>query len=420
MPDAVVARSPQYYLQKRNDSVIAHEICTPEKCTGCGACAQVCVKSCISMEENSEGFLYPVIDYNACIDCGLCRKTCPVNHATKTRASSFYMAWHRDVEVLRRSSSGGVFTALADYVLAQGGVVFGASWNPDNRQVLHTMIENPAQLDKLRLSKYYQSDTKNVYKEAKALLAQKRMVLFSGTACQIAALYAVVGGNQESLLTVDILCHGVASKKVVDAYITSKEKYYKKKIDSFQFRAKGEDTQWANGESSRMRLIFTDGTDYIEAHSTDTFYNGFNGSMFLRESCYRCDYCGTDRIADFTLADFWGVHPDTVPAEQLKLGVSLMLCNSQKARDILPALSDTLVMTEIDPQAAIPFNLALVKPNARPQQRDTFFQQLETREYDQIIKGIFWKLYLKKSVKKALVTLIGQSQFEKCKRLLRK
>lgn len=168
------------------------EICNHLSCTACGACKNVCSKSAISMREDSEGFLYPYIDESSCVNCGLCQKVCPANKDTPVSAATFYMAWHKNDEVLQKSSSGGVFTALADYVLARNGVVFGAVKNPDTQEVCHIMINNVQDLDKLRLSKYYQSDTKNVYQQIRGLLMQDRFVLFSGTACQVAGLYSAL------------------------------------------------------------------------------------------------------------------------------------------------------------------------------------------------------------------------------------
>ena len=224
-------------------------ICTKEQCTGCGACVQICPKQCITMRPDSEGFRYPFVDEQQCVNCKKCVDVCPVSHAPTIHAATFYMAWHKDKDVLLHSSSGGVFTALATIVLRRGGVVFGAALDEATREVYHTMAENEEELDKLRMSKYYQSDTRDVYQIVRTKLQEGRQVLFSGTACQVAALYCFLGDKVEwpNLLTVDVLCHGVSSKKVVDAYISSKEKRYKKRIRSIRFRVKGSDVEWQSG-----------------------------------------------------------------------------------------------------------------------------------------------------------------------------
>ena len=234
------------------------EICNRQSCTGCGACVNICGKSAITMQKDYEGFLYPYIDESSCVNCGLCQKVCPANKDMPVSAATFYMAWHKNDEVLEKSSSGGVFTALADYVLTRNGVVFGAVKNPDTQEVCHIMINDAKDLDKLRLSKYYQSDTKKVYQQVKEILLQNRFVLFSGTACQVAGLYSALdqwkinpeiikGEASRRLITADVLCHGCTSKKVVSCYIKAKEKQYKKKIIDYHFRVKTKDVGWQSG-----------------------------------------------------------------------------------------------------------------------------------------------------------------------------
>lgn len=223
------------------------EICKREICTGCEACLNICPVKCIWMKLSTEGFAYPVIDESKCINCGKCRKTCPsINDVERNNKSRFFMGWHKSESVLRRSSSGGAFTAIADIVLDQGGIVIGAYYDSKDSTVTHIAIEGKEDLDKLRLSKYYQSSVASTYKFAKEKL-KDRIVLFTGTACQIAGLYKFLGDNPNNLITVDVLCHGVASKKVIDSYISCKEKKYKKKISSIRFRLKPDDANWQGG-----------------------------------------------------------------------------------------------------------------------------------------------------------------------------
>ncbi|QOV18870.1 4Fe-4S binding protein [Blautia liquoris] len=166
------------------------EICNHTLCTACGTCVNVCSKNAITMKADGEGFPYPVIDESCCVKCGLCQKSCPVNKDTQASEATFYMAWHKYDSVLQKSSSGGAFTAIADYVLSRKGVVFGAAKKTDTQEVCHIMIDDEDGLNKLRLSKYYQSDTKKVYQQE--MLKQNRYVLFSGTACQVAGLYSAL------------------------------------------------------------------------------------------------------------------------------------------------------------------------------------------------------------------------------------
>lgn len=233
------------------------KICDRNQCTGCSACMQICSKSAITMKTDDEGFIYPVISADRCIGCKKCIRICPANNEHHGNVGKFYMGRHKDKSVLNNSSSGGMFTALADYVLKKNGVVFGAVRNNDSGEVYHIYIQHESEIAPLRLSKYYQSNIGDSYLTAKQFLQEGRFVLFSGTACQIAGLYAVIGENlREKLITVDVLCHGVASKIVVDEYIKSKEKKFKKKILSVDFRVKTEDVGWASGGGYKNETDF--------------------------------------------------------------------------------------------------------------------------------------------------------------------
>lgn len=392
------------------------EICNKLECTGCGLCAAVCPKKCIEMKSSSEGFAYPEVDEAACVNCNICVKSCHINQSPETFKADFYMGWHKDQEVQLKSSSGGVFTALAQYVFKRGGIVAGAELDPESGEVAHTIITDYADLQRVRSSKYYQSSTSDIFAQVKKYLDEDRYVLFSGVACQIAALRAYLKQKPcEKLITVDVLCHGVASKKTVDAYILSREKAFGKKIIRYSFRVKGGNTAWENGGSTRTQLFFEDGTDIIEAQSTGTFFKGFNNNLFLRESCYKCHYCGTERIADFTIADFWGVSRSKVTQEQLKNGVSLILASTERARGMLPELKEYMEFQEIEAAEAIPYNKALVQPNTRPADRDRYFAEIDSKSYDSLIHKYYRKYYIKLKIKRLLSAVIGEKNLSKLK-----
>lgn len=162
------------------------------------------------------------------------------------------------------------------------------------------------------------------------------------------------------------------------------------------------------GGGTRMKLEFTDGSVLVADKPVDTFFVGFNNNLFLRESCYRCKYCGTKRIADFTIADFWGVSETRVSREQLRDGISLLLVNSRKARQMMETLQEDLVTEKILPEEAIPYNRALRCPNERPKLRDTFYSLIKSNDYDQLIKRFYWKLYVKYDLKKFIQMLFGE------------
>lgn len=394
-------------------------ICSEIDCTGCGACVQACPKKCIKLIENKEGFYYPSIDMEYCIECGKCQKVCHINNEVSKYNSSFYMCWNQSKEVLKNSSSGGAFTAIAKCIFDRNGVVFGAYQDFASRNVYHMEINSYDELDKIRLSKYCQSSINDTYMRIKGLLCSDTPTLFCGTACQIAGLLCYLKNTaadkkRDLLYTVDVLCHGVASQKTVNAFLKCKEEKFGKKIDKYFFRVKMVDKGWKSGSGKKMRLIFDDGTEYMAPHSNkDTYSKGYNKSIFLRESCYRCRYCGTDRISDFTIADYWGVSEDSVPTGQLQYGVSLMLINTEKARQLYSELELTMHIESIIPDTAVAHNLAFTRPQTRPPERDRFFQMLEKYSYDTVIFKLFRKDFIKADIKQMVNKIVGDKLYSK-------
>lgn len=384
------------------------DICSTELCTGCGLCENLCPKQCITLREAKDGFFYPVVDEPLCVGCHLCEKRCPINNELTKSAGQFYMGWHKSQKVLQNSSSGGIFTAVATAVLKDDGVVFGAKFNSVTRNVAHDYILSIDELDSFRLSKYYQSQMGDIYKYVKQFLLEGKKVLFTGTACQIAAVYDYLGKEQEysNLYTMDVLCHGVASKKTVLEYIKDKEKEYKKKIVNYRFRTKI--NGWKDGEGTRMQLLFADGSTVLQDKFADTFYYGFNHNLFLRESCYRCKYCGQERISDITVGDFWGISEEKVGTTAMKYGVSVILLNTEKAKQLIPTLLEDIELLPINPDDAIPYNRAFVEPNERPSYRDYFFDVMAEKGFDNAVSKDAPYYFFKQKVKKFLVRFIPE------------
>lgn len=355
------------------------------------------------MQNDKEGFAYPAIDDSLCVDCGLCRKTCPSLHDTPRSEAAFYYGWNLDDNVVRDSSSGGVFPALAQYVLLLGGSVAGAVLDVSTGEVRHVFANNLEELENLKRSKYQQSAIGDAYAETERHLATGRHVLFSGTACQIAGLLSYLkGADRSRLLTVDVLCHGVSSKSVLDAFLASKEAQFKKRIVSFRFRIKEGEKGWQNGNGTRMKLFFEDGTSFAAPNGYDTFFLGFNNNFFLRESCYRCRYCGTERISDFTLADYWRCNEPGIAPERLWLGVSAILANTAKAREILRDLNYAIWFRQARADEIVAHNRALRAPQPRPSLRDTFFVEMARNGYDRTIKRLFRKRFASYKIKTIL------------------
>lgn len=390
------------------------EICDKKKCTGCGACQNICPKKCIVMKPSSEGFLYPCIDDNSCVNCHSCQRVCPVNNPlVENTKAYFYYGWHKDQSVLEKSSSGGFFTALASYVLQMNGVVFGVYKDTETNNLYFGHIEDIKDISLFRFSKYYQAESGNTYSIVKDFLNAKRYVLFTGVACQIAGLLSYLKDNKnlDYLITADVLCHGTPSKLAVERYIFDKEQEKNKRIIDFKFRVKPDDCRWNNGGSARMKLFFEDGTSEVMNPVLDTYFSAFTNNLILRESCYVCQYCGTSRISDFTMADYWGA--EEVDAFHQHYGISLILCNSEKSRVILPQINE-LIYEKANEKTAIENNLALKHPNLRPNCRNFVYKMIINIGFDRAIKIIYAKKYVLACVKR----LIGFRSVEKIKRAL--
>lgn len=300
-----------------------------EDCTGCGACANACPKSCIKMTPNENGFAYPVVDMSLCVNCGKCQKTCPVNHKPANTMEPECYALMAPDEIRLQSSSGGAFTLLANRILEDGGVVAGVGYD-ENMVVRHMLIDSPDELYRLRGSKYVQSDTGMIYQEIKQLLQNGRKVLFSGTPCQAAGLHNYLGKEYENLITVDLLCHGVPSprdfKDTISAYKTAD-------IKNVQFR----DFKKAN--DSIFRVDFKNGRIFEKRNQNSKFINAFHKNLILRSSCHTCKFNTGMRPADISIGDFWGIDK-LYPEMYDNQGVSCILINSPHGK----AFFDTINM----------------------------------------------------------------------------
>lgn len=277
----------------------------PQSCTGCAVCDNVCPKGAIQMVADERGFLHPIVSSDVCIECKLCEQLCPViSHKELDNIEpQVFVAWHKDRSIRLDSSSGGAFSALAESVINQNGVVYGASWDGP-RKVAHKRIDSIAGLAELRKSKYLPSTIAKAFKDAKKDLQSGRKVLFAGTPCQIAGLNSYLQHiDAENLVTVDFICHGVPSPAVYNKYIDSLETHYGRKVQFVNFRDK------KLGVECNLLLRVTLSNDECKDIMFDrnSFYRGFVGNVFLRTSCYHCQFNKFPRVADVSLADFRGL-----------------------------------------------------------------------------------------------------------------
>lgn len=374
------------------------EITNKKDCCGCFACANICPKSCIEMLSDNEGFLYPKVDIEKCVDCGLCEKICPIiNKPEMAENKQIALAViNKDEDIRLNSSSGGVFTLLASEIIEKGGVVFGAALSEDCKSVSHISVQNSEELVALRGSKYVQSKIGNTYSQVKALLEKGKKVLFSGTPCQISGLYAFLNKEYENLFTCDFICHGVPSPLVWEKYIELREEKASSKTDKVFFRDKQKG--WRN---YLVQFQFQNGVRYVQSNTEDLYMRGFISDIYLRPSCYDCKFKGTNRPSDITLADFWGVE-NLCPEMYDNKGTSLLIVNSEKGKKIFGLISDSTINKEVDLDTAISFNSAAIKSVTMPKKRDDFFAELNSIS----AKKLFNK-YCKPTAKQKIRRAVG-------------
>jgi len=351
-----------------------------ENCTGCYACLNICPEQCISMNTDDEGFWYPVVDNKSCIECGLCVKVCPlINKAEYSNAPIAYACINNALDIRLESSSGGIFTLIAEQIMASGGIVFGARFD-DNFNVVHDYVETKEDLNSLRGSKYLQSKIRETYKEVEKNLKQGRNVLFSGTPCQIAGLNSFLRKTYDNLFTVDIICHGVPSPLVWHKYIEHREEIAGSKTREIAFRRK--DEGWRQFSIS---FIFSNGKEYIKSYKNDLYMRAFLKDICLRPSCYNCQFKTLNRDSDITLADFWGIQ-NILPEMDDDKGTSLIFVNSKKGQEMLEKTKSSMTFKEVDINEAVSYNSAAIKSARYNPKRGDFFRDLDRMSFEHLVK----------------------------------
>ena len=356
------------------------DIKVKSECCGCYACTNICPKQCIDMNIDNEGFWYPNVNKDLCIDCSLCEKVCPViKDAKENDFDTIAYACKNKTESIRlTSSSGGVFTNLCEYVIENNGVVFGVSFN-ENFEVEHSKATTITECEKFRGSKYVQSKIGNTYSEAKKYLNEGKIVLFSGTQCQIKGLNLYLRKSYDNLITVDIICHGVPSPRVFDIYKNNLKKEYNSEIEKIGFRDK--DKGWKEFSYSTK---FKNGKRYVKTLREDIFMKGFLSDLYLRPSCYECKAKNFTNNSDISLADYWGVQNKHPEFDDDK-GVSLVLVNSKKGQYIFNKISDKIEMIESDLDYAVSCNPCIVRPVKYNDKREKFFKTINESNLNDVI-----------------------------------
>lgn len=321
-------------------------------CCGCNACVQICPRQCICMKKDNEGFEYPHINKDNCIHCNLCEKVCPIIHPYREQSSLKVFAAKNENEQIRlKSSSGGIFSLLAERVLEQQGVVFGACFD-DNWCAKHSYTETQKGLEPFRGSKYMQSYIGHSYIDAERFLKKGRQVLFVGSPCQVAGLKRYLRRDYDNLLTVDFLCHGVPSPKIWNLYLDdmlSKQDASRKEIVNIEFRSKS--TGWRKYSVLVELARLKDGGSYVTSSSSffskDLFMQVFLSDLTLRPSCYDCRFKWGKSGSDITIGDYWSIH-SVLPWFDDDKGVSIVLVNTTKGNLYYPLDKSVYVETPIN------------------------------------------------------------------------
>lgn len=361
-------------------------LCAPETCTGCMACYNACGHNAIDIIEDEEGFLHPTINKEKCKQCGRCQKSCPIITPliNLTYKQYGYACWNKDSNIVKNSSSGGLFTSLAENIINEGGFVVGAGFD-NNFCVKHIIVKNIKDLEKLRYSKYVQSYIGSIFTDIKRLLIENpnTPILFTGTPCQVAGLKKYLIKDFENLITCDFVCHGVPSPKIFKDYIKWIENKHKSKLTNYIFRNK----RWS-WSSFNTKATFANGKIYYGTWFKDKFLRLFLSNIILRKACYKCNFCNMNRPGDITFADFWGIKftPEEI-ANYNDTGISLALINSYKGEKLFEKAKNNLIHYKRSADTIKASQKSFNGPWEAPTIRAKFWYDYQHHDFDYLLKN---------------------------------
>ena len=366
----------------QDDNIKHINIISKEDCCGCTACANICQSGAISMKEDKEGFLYPVIDKDKCVDCGVCKRICPVLNKIKNKLSNQkgYIFQYKDKNIRKESTSGGFFTAIAEYVIENNGIVYGVGLDK-SFVAKHERVTNINDLWKFRNSKYVQSDPNNTFKQVKEDLNNNLLVLYSGTACQIEGLKRYLQKDYEKLITVDVICRSVPSPLLWKKYIEAKNKT--NDIDKAYFREKIYGYKYSNlCLHSKDRIVYKNGID------TDPYLRAFFSNIASRPSCYNCKFKEQFHKADFTIWDCFDVDRYDEDFND-DVGTTKVLVNNKKSISIFEKLAPKHKTKEIEVSKLVNSFHQMFNPIRFNSNRDKFFDDLKNEKINTVLLEYF-------------------------------
>lgn len=372
-----------------------------ENCCGCLVCADICPKACITFKTDSEGFIYPCIDREVCINCHLCEKVCPVLEGTTEFNDSkdeVLVGTYDADEVIYNSSSGGAFTAIYEEFIKNGYIVYGVMFD-GNLKVKHGFAITLGECEKFRKSKYVQSDPDHCYVKIYDQLKNGEKVLFSGTPCQCAALnnyLALKKADTTSLVVIDLLCHGVPCQDLFDRYIAELEEKEGTKVASYQFRNKVPVNDIVNSRTAK--ISFSNGNVSIINMKKDPFLKGYYHRLFYRPSCGKCVFTKTSRPSDITIGDAWGVSKIYAQFTSTT-GTSAIIVNTEKGNAIANNLENRMILKETSLDWLVKNNSVLKKPTVFHKNRNKFFKLLKNCSFEKAVN---------KTVKTTLIRRVAQ------------
>ena len=402
----------------------------PSECSGCFACRDVCPQGAVAVATDRSGFLYPEIDTDKCISCGLCSRICGYQKGNSgNKPVKVFAAAAKNDKILMNAASGGIFSVMARHFVDSGGIVCGAAMTRKKTgfDVHHVFSDNERDLHKLASSKYVKSSTDGIFRKAEEILRSGKQLLFSGTPCQIAALKAYLRKDYENLFTVDLICHGVPSLRLFNDYIDLYEKKHSCTVTDFRFRDK------SSGQGMYYRITEKRGETSFKKRKSgklSSYFGLFLKGAIYRENCYSCPYASEKRISDITIGDYWGIyqeHGDEIRKAGLdnRKGISCVLINTDKGSRMWDIISSELRSFESELRKVSAHNEQLRKPSAKPAGRTKIMRAYISGGYkavDEIYrKDIRFKKYLymlepyipkilKRNMKKALSRILNRKR----------